>query len=323
MRREGHGELTVAQALEKSCNDVLMQIAAKEGAAIFDKYQVLFGFGQRTNIDISGEESESALASLVYHEDTLNPVELATSSFGQGVTVTMIQLGTAFCSVINGGYYYEPHVVSQIVDEDGNVIKNYDKILVRRTISEETSETMKQILFQVVEEGTGKKAGVEGYTIGGKTGTAEKWPRNQGNYILSFIGFAPVENPQVVIYCIVDEPNVEDQSTSGAGSILFNMIAEDLLPYMNIYKTNDNYGLDTSDAETETPTPIYDGNTPENDVAGQTEGSTQDATDTSSEEGSTDNSGSTPSEEGSTQDATDAAAGEDDSENTSENTEVQ
>ncbi len=297
VRREGHGELTVAQALEKSCNDVLMQIAAKEGAAIFDKYQVLFGFGQRTNIDISGEESESALASLVYHEDTLNPVELATSSFGQGVTVTMIQLGTAFCSVVNGGYYYEPHVVSQIVDEDGNVIKNYDKILVRRTISEETSETMKQILFQVVEEGTGKKAGVEGYTIGGKTGTAEKWPRNQGNYILSFIGFAPVENPQVVIYCIVDEPNVEDQSTSGAGSILFNMIAEDLLPYMNIYKTNDNYGLDTSDAETETPTPIYDGNTPENDVAGQTEESTQDATD--------------------------AAAGEDDSENTSENTEVQ
>ena len=106
----GHGMLTVSQALEKSCNDALMQIAALEGSSTFDKYQVLFGFGQKTNIDISGESSDADLYSMVYHEDTLNPVELATSSFGQGVTVTMMQLGTAFCSVINGGYYYQPHV---------------------------------------------------------------------------------------------------------------------------------------------------------------------------------------------------------------------
>jgi stage V sporulation protein D (sporulation-specific penicillin-binding protein) len=188
----------------------------------------------------------------------------------------MMQLGTAFCSVINGGYYYEPHVVKQIVDEDGNVIKNYDKILVRRTISQETSDTMREMLFQVVEEGTGKKAGVEGYTIGGKTGTAEKLPRGQGKYVLSFIGFAPVESPQVVVYCIVDEPAVDDPANSGAGSILFNMIAEDLLPYMNIYKTNDNYDIDLTDFEEETATPVFDGETTDDTTAGSTEeGSTE------------------------------------------------
>ena len=119
----GHGMLSVSEALEYSCNDCLMQIAALEGSTIFDKYQVLYGFGQKTNIDIAGESSDEDLYSLVYHEDTLNPVELATSSFGQGVTVTMMQLGTAFCSVVNGGYYYQPHVVKQILDSDGKKLR--------------------------------------------------------------------------------------------------------------------------------------------------------------------------------------------------------
>ena len=262
----GHGMLNVSQALEYSCNDCLMQIAALEGSSIFDKYQVLFGFGQKTNIDISGEASDEDLYSMIYHEDTLNPVELATSSFGQGVTVTMMQLGTAFCSVINGGYYYQPHVVKQILDSDGNIVESYDKILVRRTISDDTSEKMKQILKEVVEEGTGKKAIVEGYEIGGKTGTAEKLPRGNGKYILSFIGFAPVSDPQVVIYCVVDEPGADDQSSSAAGTLLFNKIAEDLLPYMNIYKTGDaeagGVGMD------EVATPVFEGEAPEISVAG-------------------------------------------------------
>ncbi len=303
--RNGHGEVTLSQALEKSCNDALMQIAAKEGPVVFDKYQNLFGFGQRTNIDIAGEQSESALASLIYHADTLHPVELATSSFGQGVTVSMIQLATAFCSVINGGYYYEPHVVKQIVDENGNVIKNYDKILVRRTISEETSAIMREILFKVVDEGTGKKAGVEGYSIGGKTGTAEKLPRGNDKYLLSFIGFAPAEDPEVMVYCIVDEPHTGDQSTSGAGSVLFKMIAEDLFPYLNIYKTNDNYDIQASDADDETPTPIYDGETPENDVAGQTGDAAQSGGEGNSETPPDDSGQETPEDiqEGSTETA--------------------
>lgn len=265
----GHGMLTVPKALEYSCNDCLMQIAALEGSAIFDKYQVLFGFGQRTNIDVSGEPSEDDLYSMVYHQDTLNPVELATSSFGQGVTVTMMQLGTAFCSVVNGGYYYQPHVVKQVLDADGNLVENYDKILVRRTISEETSEQMKYILKEVVEEGTGKKAIVEGYEIGGKTGTAEKLPRGNGKYILSFIGFAPVSDPEVVIYCVVDEPGADDQASSAAGTLLFNKIAEELLPYMNVYRTGDATPSD-ADSMDEIATPVFEGNAPEISVAGST-----------------------------------------------------
>lgn len=267
-RYGGHGELTLSQALEKSCNDALMQIAAKEGAAVFDKYQVLFGFGQRTNIDIQGEYDELSLSMSVYHRDTLNEVELATSSFGQGVTVTMMQLCTAFCSVINGGYYYEPTIVQRIEDEDGNVIDDKDNVLVRRTISEETSAIMREQLFKVVQEGTGKKASIEGYSIGGKTGTAEKLPRGNGKYLISFIGFAPVDNPQVVIYVIVDEPDIPDQSASPEASYIFADIATELFPYLNIYKDNDNFDLDTSDQPGEEVSPIYVGDSPENDVAG-------------------------------------------------------
>ena len=175
---------------------------------------------------------------MVYHQDTLNPVEVATSSFGQGVTVTMMQLGTAFCSAINGGYYYQPHVVKQVLDADGNLVKNYDRILVRRTISEETSDQMKTILQQVVENGTGKKAMIEGYEIGGKTGTAEKLPRGNHKYLVSFIGFAPVDDPQVVVYVVVDEPGVgaigNNQAHSSFAQEICHEIFKQILPYMGV-----------------------------------------------------------------------------------------
>jgi stage V sporulation protein D (sporulation-specific penicillin-binding protein) len=274
----GHGMLDVAGALANSCNDALMQIAVIEGADDFDKYQQLFGFGQKTNIDIPGEPTNAALSTVIYHADTLHVTQLATSSFGQGVNVSMIELATAFCSVINGGYYYEPSVVQKIEDENGNVIQTRQSVLVRRTISEDVSEFMKQALFSVVDSGTGKKAAVEGYSIGGKTGTAEKLPRNNGKYIISFIGFAPVDDPQVVVYVLVNEPNVEDQSSSAASSYIFADIAEELFPYLNIYKDNDNYDLDLSDAEDELTGSIYEGETPENDVAG--DGSVSDDTET-------------------------------------------
>lgn len=289
----GHGMLDVAGALANSCNDALMQIAVKEGSDTFDKYQVLFGFGQRTNVDLPGEPSNAGLASIVYHADSLHVTELATSSFGQGVCASMIQIGTAFCSVINGGYYYQPRVVQRIEDENGNIIDNMDNVLVRRTISEETSAIMRDELFGVVENGTGKRASVEGYTIGGKTGTAEKLPRGNGKYIISFIGFAPIDNPQVVVYVVVDEPNVDDQGSSAASSFIFADIATELFPYMNIYKTNDNYDLDLTDAEDESTDSIYEGEIPENDVAGGSEnpyvgdnasGETTDVTSETSEE---------------------------------------
>lgn len=258
----GHGQVTVEQALMQSCNVALMEIAKKEQRAVFAKYQDVFGFGKTTNIDLLGEAS-----GLVYDEKGLNPVELATSSFGQGPTVTMIQLGTAFCSVINGGNYYEPHMVKQIVDENGGIINNIEPTVLRKTISSETSEFMRQALFKVVDAGTAQKAKVEGYTIGGKTGTAEKIPRNQGKYLLSFIGFAPVENPQVVVYVTVDEPNVENQSSSGLGTIIAQSIFEELLPYMNIYQTETEKSKGDPDVGDQIATPLYEGEVPEGETS--------------------------------------------------------
>ena len=262
----GHGTETIAQALENSCNDALMQIAAKEGASNFDKYQVRFGFGQMTNLDIPGEPDADSFATVIYHKDRLNEVELATSSFGQGVCVSMIQLGTAFCSLVNGGYYYEPSIVQRIEDEKGNIIDNKENVLVRRTISEETSATMRDILFKVIDQGTGEQASVEGYEVGGKSGTAEKLPRGNGRYILSFIGFAPIDNPQVMIYVVVDEPG--KQSYSLAAKNLFREIAEDIFPYMNIYKLNDNYNIDLTNTTNEVVDSIYGDVIPVNDIAG-------------------------------------------------------
>ena len=175
-------------------------------------------------------------------------MELATSSFGQGVTTSMIQMAAGFCSVINGGNYYVPHVVKRLLDDDGNVVQDIEPVLVRKTISKGVSDYLRTYLQAVVEEGTGYAAGVEGYTIGGKTGTAEKLPRGNGNYVLSFIGFTPVEDPQIMLYVVVDEPNVEDQEGSGAGAKLFSQVMEDLLPYLNVYATNsDDVSYDGTD----------------------------------------------------------------------------
>lgn len=285
----GHGQVDIEHALMQSCNVALMEIAKAEGRATFAKYQNVFGFGKPTGVDLPGEAS-----GLIYEEEQLNPVELATSSFGQGPTVTMMQIGTAFCSVINGGDYYEPHMVKQIVDENGGIINNIEPTVLRKTVSSDTSAFMRDTLFQVVENGTAKKAKVEGYTIGGKTGTAEKLPRGNGKYILSFIGFAPVENPQVVVYVAVDEPHVEDQSSSGLGTIIAQSIFAELLPYMNIYQTEDADNSNTTDeVGDEIAGPIYEGAIPEEQIGGETQEGTQ-GEDTSeggtSEEGSTEGS---------------------------------
>ena len=231
--RAGHGTVDVKRALAVSCNDALMQIAEKEGPETFDKYQEIFNIGSKTGIDLQGETT-----GIKYSAKYLHPMELATSSFGQGVTTSMIQMAASFCSVINGGNYYVPHVVKRLLDDDGNVVQDIEPVLVRKTISKEVSDYLRTYLQAVVEEGTGYAAGLEGYTIGGKTGTAEKLPRGNGKYVLSFIGFTPVENPQIMLYVVVDEPNLEDQEGSGAGAKLFNQVMSDLLPYLNVYATN-------------------------------------------------------------------------------------
>ena len=231
--RAGHGTVDVKRALAVSCNDALMQIAEKEGPETFDKYQEIFNIGSKTGIDLQGETT-----GIKYSAKYLHPMELATSSFGQGVTTSMIQMAASFCSVINGGNYYVPHVVKRLLDDDGNVVQDIEPVLVRKTISKEVSDYLRTYLQAVVEEGTGYAAGIEEYTIGGKTGTAEKLPRGNGKYVLSFIGFTPVENPQIMLYVVVDEPNLEDQEGSGAGAKLFNQVMSDLLPYLNVYATN-------------------------------------------------------------------------------------
>lgn len=282
--RAGHGMVDVKRALAVSCNDALMQIADKEGPETFDKYQMIFNIGSKTGIDLEGETT-----GIKYDVKNLNPTELATSSFGQGVTTSMIQMAAGFCSVINGGNYYVPHVVKRLLDSDGNVVENMDPVLVRKTISKEVSDYMKTYLQAVVEEGTGYAAGIEGYTIGGKTGTAEKLPRGNGKYVLSFIGFTPVENPQIMLYVVVDEPHVEDQSGSGAGAKLFNQVMQDLLPYLNVYSTN---GDDVAYDGTEEPlSSAFDTDTETADTEAATEdAATEDtsAEDTSAEDTSTD-----------------------------------
>lgn len=230
----GHGILTVEEAIMQSCNVSLMQIVQSEGSSVFYRYEKAFGFGSKTYVDLPGEANTSGL---FYSEDNLNPMELATSSFGQGQNVSMIQLGSAFCSVINGGAYYEPHIMRQVVNENGSVITDNGGTVLRRTISEDTSRLLRRYMYNTVEAGTGKKARIEGYTIGGKTGTAEKVPRGNNNYVISFIGFAPVEKPQIVIYVTVDEPKVADQANSGVASLIAHDIFERVLPYMNIFQS--------------------------------------------------------------------------------------
>ncbi len=270
-KKTGHGELDVTGSLMQSCNDALMQIGAMEGPEIFAKYQTVFGFGLKTNVDLPGEANTT---NLIYYEDTLNTVELATSSFGQGVSVTMVQLATAFSSVINGGDYYQPHVVKQIVDENGSVITNYNGTILRKTISQETSDFMREALFQVVETGTAQACRIEGYTIGGKTGTAEKLPRGNGKYIVSFIGFAPVEKPQVLVYVIVDEPHVPKEQVSGKATIICHDIMEKLFPYMNIFQSNgEEVGTEDLNLQ-EIATPIFDEGSDTDEVTSTEEGGT-------------------------------------------------
>ncbi|MBR1622333.1 MAG: penicillin-binding protein 2, partial [Pseudobutyrivibrio sp.] len=205
-KKGGHGTQTIAEVLSNSCNDALMQMVRAIGPATFAKYQSIFGFGQKTGIDLTGEAST---AGLIYSESDLNSsINLATNSFGQNFNTTMIQLATGFCSLINGGYLYEPHLVTKITDSNGNTVQEIEPTVLKRTISDETGDLLKEYLEFVVSNGTGKTAGVDGYRIGGKTGTAEKLPRGNHKYLVSFIGFAPVDDPQVVVYVIVDEPGV-------------------------------------------------------------------------------------------------------------------
>ncbi|MCD8110534.1 MAG: peptidoglycan glycosyltransferase [Clostridiales bacterium] len=250
VNRSGHGMETLSETLENSCNDALMQISYLIGASNFAKYQQLFNFGLKTNIDLPGEARTS---SLIYSEENLTTINLATNAFGQNFNVTMIQLASAYCSIVNGGNYYLPHVALEIEDEDGNTVESIEPTLLKRTISEETSATLVQFLANVVEQGTGSTAKVDGYSMCGKTGTAEKYVldedgnatsvRADGEYVVSFIGSVPAEDPEIVIYAVIDAPNVEDQAHSSYAQNVVREILEEALPYLNIYPDQELTGI--------------------------------------------------------------------------------
>ncbi|MFV0464673.1 MAG: peptidoglycan D,D-transpeptidase FtsI family protein [Lachnospiraceae bacterium] len=233
VNRSGHGMETIEQAIMDSCNDALMQMSYSIGVENFSKYQSVFGFGEQTGIDLPGEASTNGL---LYSEENMTAIDLATNSFGQNFNVTMIQVASAFSSLINGGYYYEPHLIKEIQDADGNLINKIEPLLLKKTVSESISELEKEYLYATVSEGTAKTAKVPGFSMGGKTGTAQKLPRSAGTYLVSFIGYAPQENPQLVIYVVVDEPNVEEQAHSTYAQNIARDILEEILPYMNIYQ---------------------------------------------------------------------------------------
>ena len=230
------GMLNPMGAMARSCNVCLVQIGERIGTKAFTKYQEIFNLGQKTGIDLPGEANTK---NLIYYEDNMGETELATCSFGQGFNVTMIQMAAAYSSILNGGYYYEPHVVTGVLGNDGSLIREVAPTLVRRTVSEETSEYMKEALLYVVEKGTATTAGEDGYLLGGKTGAAEKLPRGTGKYIVSFIGAAPVDDPRFLVYVVIDEPDVEDQSISLPAQQLAHEIFGDLYRYYNIYPESD------------------------------------------------------------------------------------
>ncbi len=238
VNRNGHGSLTITESLMESCNVVMMRLASMTGGRRFSKYQEIFGFGQKTNIDLPGEADTSTL---IYQADQMRSSNLATNSFGQNFNCTMVQMAAAFASVINGGSYYEPHVVKQILNDQGSVVKKIEPVLVRETVSEGTAAFLKTALEKTVSEGTGKAAQVEGYAVGGKTGTAEKYPRSAENYLVSFIGFAPADNPQIMVYVAIDTPNLpgKEQAHSSFATQIVQKILTESLPYLNIFPATD------------------------------------------------------------------------------------
>ena len=232
------GTLTVQQGIERSCNVVMMKIGQQMGSEVFSKFQHIFNFGLKTNIDLQGEARTDGL---IYYSNNMGPSELATNTFGQTFNATMIQMITGFCSLINGGYYYEPHMVSKVISPSGATVQNIEPRILKQTVSEETSATILEYCNTVVsgENGTGKTARPAGYMIGGKTGTAETLPRKNREYVVSFMGYAPADDPEIAIYVVVDRANARVQDDAKYATRIVRNILTEVLPYMGIFMTEE------------------------------------------------------------------------------------
>lgn len=233
-RRRGHGHETFTQGLENSCNPVFMTVAAALGSDKFYNYFEAFGLTQKTGIDIPGE-----VGSIYHSKSNLGEVELAVSSFGQTNKVTPIQMVTALAAATNGGYLIEPHVVKQVVDSDGNIVKNYGTNIKRQVVSEETSKVLCKMLESVVETGSAKNAAVVGYAVGGKTGTSEKTDEKNeegqiDKVIASMFAVAPADDPQIAILMLADEPEAAMHSGGTVCGPAISSILTEILPYLGV-----------------------------------------------------------------------------------------
>ncbi|WP_458407814.1 penicillin-binding transpeptidase domain-containing protein [Anaerotignum sp.] len=223
-----HGAETFVQGVQNSCNPVFMEIGERLGAETFLEYMQKFGFAQKTGVDLAGEAT-----GIIHKLENIGPVELATMSFGQSFQITPLQLLRAASSIVNGGHLITPHFAKGIADENGKIVETFQYEEGEQIISRETSETMKTILESVVSEGTGSKAYIPGYRIGGKTATSEKLPRRSGKYIASFMSFAPAEKPQVMALVLIDEPQGVYYGGTVAGPVMQELL-QNILPYLGI-----------------------------------------------------------------------------------------
>lgn len=231
----GHGDQTFLQVVENSCNPGFVVMGQKLGKEKLFDYIDKFGFGKKTGVDLNGEGT-----GIIFPLDKVGPVELATTAFGQGVSVTPIQQITAVSAAINGGYLYKPYIVKSINEPETNgVIKKNDKQLIRKVISEETSAKVRSTLESVVTNGTGRTAFIDGYRVGGKTGTAQKVKDGRymvGNYITSFIGFLPADNPEVIVYIAIDNAKGITQYGGTVAGPIAKTVLEDSIKALNISK---------------------------------------------------------------------------------------
>ncbi|MCU9612202.1 stage V sporulation protein D [Caldibacillus lycopersici] len=234
----GHGSQTFLEVVQNSCNPGFVELGERLGAETLFSYIHDFGFGQKTGIDLQGEAS-----GILFNVDNVGPVELATTAFGQGVSVTPIQQVAAVSAAVNGGILYQPYIAKELVDPlTGEVVMRNSPVEKRRVISEETSKKLRYALESVVAQGTGKNAFVDGYRVGGKTGTAQKAKDGrylENNHIVSFIGFAPADDPQIVIYVAVDNPKGTVQFGGTVAAPIVGNIIEDSLRVMKVEPRKD------------------------------------------------------------------------------------
>lgn len=229
----GHGTQTLVQGTMNSCNPFFIYLGQLLGTETFFDYFEAFGFTQKTGIDLPGESQS------IYHNRDMSLMDLAVESFGQNFSITPIQMITACAAIANGGYLVQPHVVSQIVDNDGNIIKTADTTVKRQVISEETSKRVSKILQENATSGTAKNGYVAGYRIAGKTGTSEKVGADgkvgsDNKYIASYCGFAPADDPQYAVLVFFDEPTGDSYYGSAVAGPVFAKIMEEILPYLNV-----------------------------------------------------------------------------------------